>query len=78
VFVVEPLKGPNGESYRGVRQQIVKLGGTRGDQVAVVSGVKPGEEVVTSGVFKLRGGAAVHVNNDVRPGDDPAPRPADN
>jgi membrane fusion protein (multidrug efflux system) len=78
VFVVEPLKGPNGESYRGVRQQIVKLGGTRGDQVAVVSGVKPGEEVVTSGVFKLRGGAAVHVNNDVRPGNDPAPRPADN
>jgi hypothetical protein len=29
-------------------------------------------------VFKLRGGAAVHVNNDVRPGNDPAPRPADN
>ena len=78
VFVVEQLEGPKGETYRGVRQQIVKLGGTRGDLVAVVSGVKPGEEVVTSGVFKLRGGAAVHVNNDVRPGDDPAPRPADN
>ena len=42
--------------YRGVRQQFVKLGGTRGDQVAIVSGVNPGEEVVTSGVFKLRNG----------------------
>jgi membrane fusion protein (multidrug efflux system) len=78
VFVVEQLKGAKGETYRGVRQQIVKLGGHRGDQVAVLGGVKPGEEIVTSGVFKLRGGAAVHVNNDVRPGNDPAPRPADN
>jgi membrane fusion protein (multidrug efflux system) len=56
----------------------VKLGGARGDQVAVLSGVRPGDEVVTSGVFKLRNGAAVHVNNDVRPGNDPAPTPADN
>ena len=53
------LKDPNGQTYRGVRQQFVKLGGARGDQVAVVSGVKPGDEVVTSGVFKLRNGAAV-------------------
>ena len=53
------VKGPDGKTYRGVRQQFVKLGGARGDQVAVVSGLKPGEEVVTSGVFKLRNGAAV-------------------
>ena len=78
VFVVGDLKGPKGETYRGVRQQFVKLGGARGDQVAVLSGVEAGEEVVTSGVFKLRNGAAVHVNNDVRPGNDPAPRPEDN
>jgi membrane fusion protein (multidrug efflux system) len=45
--------------------------------VAVVSGVKPGAEVVTSGVFKLRPGAAVQVNNEIRPADNPAPRPAD-
>ena len=55
----------------------MKLGGARGDQVAVVSGVKPGEEVVTSGVFKLRNGAAVRVNNTIQPGNSPAPRPAD-
>jgi membrane fusion protein (multidrug efflux system) len=55
----------------------VKLGGTRGDQVAVLSGLKPGEEVVTSGVFKLRGGAAVVVNNQILPGNSATPRPED-
>jgi len=78
VFIVEDVKGPNGQTYRGVRQQIVKLGGARGDQVAVVSGVKPGEEVVTAGVFKLRNGAAVRVNNAIQPANSPAPRPEDN
>jgi membrane fusion protein, multidrug efflux system len=77
VFIVENLKGPSGKTYRGVRQQFVKLGGGRGDQIAVVSGVKPGEEVVTSGVFKLRNGAAVVVNNKVQPGNNPAPSPED-
>ncbi len=78
VFVVEAIQGPKGESYRGARQQFVKLGGARGDQVAVLSGVKPGEEIVSSGVFKLRNGTAVRVNNEVQPGNDPAPRPEDN
>ena len=77
VFVVTDLKGQNGQTYRGVRQQFVKLGGARGDQVAVVSGVKAGEEVVTSGVFKLRNGAAVLVNNKVQPANKRAPKPED-
>lgn len=77
VFVVEQMKGPNGQAYRGVRQQIVKLGGARGDQVAILTGVKPGEEVVTSGVFKLRPGAAVVVNNEVQPANEAAPKPED-
>jgi membrane fusion protein (multidrug efflux system) len=75
VFVVTDLKGKDGQTYRGVRQQFVKLGGSRGDQVAIVSGVNPGDEVVTSGVFKLRNGAAVVVNNTVRPGNNPKPLP---
>ena len=58
-----------------MRQQFVKLGGARGDQVAVVSGVKPGDEVVTSGVFKLRNGAAVAVNNKVQPATTRRPKP---
>ncbi len=75
VFVVEDVHAPGGKTYRGVRQQFVKLGGARGDQVAVVSGLKPGDEVVTSGAFKLRNGAAVLVNNSVKPSDSPAPHP---
>ena len=78
VFVVEDVKAPSGQSYRGVRQQFVKLGGSRGDQVAVVSGVKAGEEVVSSGAFKLRNGASVRVHNEVQPTNDPAPKPEDN
>ena len=77
VFVITDLKDPKGQTYRGVRQQFVKVDGSRGDQVAVVSGVNPGDEVVTSGVFKLRNGAAVKVNNKVQPGDNPAPNPQD-
>jgi membrane fusion protein (multidrug efflux system) len=77
VFIVGEMKSPKGQTYNGVRQQFVKLGGSRGDQVAVVSGVKPGEEVVTSGVFKLRNGAAVVVNNKVQPSNNPAPKPED-
>jgi membrane fusion protein, multidrug efflux system len=75
VYVVADLKDPKGQTYRGVRQQFVTLGGTRGDQIAVVSGVNAGDEVVTSGVFKLRNGAAVLVNNKVRPANDPKPKP---
>jgi membrane fusion protein (multidrug efflux system) len=77
VFIVEQVAGPNGQRYLGVRQQFVKLGSSRGDQVAVVSGIQTGETVVTSGVFKLRNGAAVKVNNAVQPGNNPAPKPED-
>jgi len=77
VYVVGNVKGPDGKSFLGVRQQFVKLGGAKGDQVAVLSGLKPGEEVVTAGVFKLRNGAAVQVNNKIQPANSPAPRPED-
>jgi len=77
IFVIEQMKGEDGKSYRGVRQQFVKLGVARGDQVAIVSGLKAGEEVVTSGVFKLRNGAAVQVNNDKKPANELAPKPED-
>jgi len=76
--VVADMEGPGGSRYRGVRQQFVKLGPARGDQVAVLEGLDAGAEVVSSGAFKLRNGAAVQVNNEVLPADDPAPRPEDN
>jgi len=75
VFVVSDMKDDKGRTYRGVRQQIVKVGPARGDQIAVLSGIKAGEEVVTSGLFKLRNGAAVQVNNKVKPGNNSAPKP---
>jgi membrane fusion protein (multidrug efflux system) len=77
VFIVEDVKGPGGKTYRGVRQQFVKLGGSRGDQVAVTTGVKPGEEVVSSGAFKLRPGSAVEVNNSIRPANNAVAKPED-
>jgi len=74
VFVVGDWQDPSGKSYRGVRQQFVKLGAARGDQIAILSGLKAGDEVVTSGVFKLRNGAAVQINNTVRPSNSAAPK----
>jgi membrane fusion protein (multidrug efflux system) len=75
VFIVSEMKDAKGHSYRGVRQHFVKIQASRGDQVAVVSGVNPGDEVVTSGVFKLRNGIAVQVNNKVQPENSPSPKP---
>lgn len=76
VFVVEKMKHKDGTEYLGVRQQIVKLGATRGDLIAIEDGVTSGEQVVTSGVFKLRNGAAVQVNNVVQPSASATPKPA--
>jgi len=77
VYVVTEMKDPQGNTYRGVRQQVVKLEGSRGDQVAVISGLNPGDEVVSSGVFKLRNGAPVVVNNTVKPSNSASPKPED-
>ena len=77
VYVVKDMKGKDGKSYRGVEQRFVKLGSGRGDQVAVVSGLHAGEEVVTSGVFKLRNGASVLINNKIRPSNSATPKPED-
>ena len=78
VFVVADLKEPNGKTVSrrapAVRQARRQRAAIRS---RVVSGVKPGDEVVTSGVFKLRNGAAVLVNNKVQPGNNPAPKPED-
>src|SRR5271166_3337325 len=77
VFVVTDMKDPKGKTYRGVRQQVVKIEGSRGDQVAVISGINPGDEVVSSGVFRLRNGAPVQVNNTVKPDNSANPKPED-
>lgn len=76
VFIVEKLKDHEGKEYLGVRQQFVKLGATRGDLVSITEGVKAGETVVSSGVFKLRNGVPVQVNNIAQPTSSAAPKPA--
>ncbi len=58
-----------------VRQQFVKLGEQRGDFVAVLSGVQPGQQIVTAGAFKLRNGANVIIDNKLRPDPKVDPRP---
>ena len=86
VFVISKIKRKEGETdMQGkpltgdklvVTQRFVKTGATRGDLIAVVDGLKPGEEVVTSGLLKLRNDAEVTVNNKIQPAADAAPQAA--
>jgi membrane fusion protein (multidrug efflux system) len=78
VFIVEKgAKDASGRETLTVQQTIVTIGPTRGDQVAILSGIKEGDTVVTSGHFKLKPGSAVVINNKVQPKNDPAPKPVD-
>jgi membrane fusion protein (multidrug efflux system) len=59
-----------------VQQQFIRTGLKKGDFVSVESGLKPGDRVVRSGMFKLRNGGTVLINNDIVPPTDIAPKPA--
>jgi membrane fusion protein (multidrug efflux system) len=78
VYVVLDGTDSEGKPAKTVDQRFVKLGQNRGDQIRVLAGLKAGDEVVTSGVFKLRQGAAVVLNNSVQPSNSPAPTPPNN
>lgn len=76
VFVVEDRKNEKtGAMEKTVRSQIVRLGATRGDFVVVVDGLKEGDNVVSSGVFKLRAGMPVVVDNTLAPKPELDPKP---
>lgn len=85
VFLVKEKKDQNGAVEKNedgsvkkiVKEVFVKTGSTRGDQVAIVSGLKEGDEIASSGVFKLKGDAEVQVNNKVQPANDANPKPPD-
>src|SRR6266508_4512097 len=77
VFAIEEKPAPGGKGSAVVQQKFVRLGERRGDFVAVVSGLSPGERIVSSGGFKLRNGVAVAVNDSLAPGAQLAPRPSD-
>ena len=76
IFVVDDKKGEgSGQPVRVVRQQFARLGEKRGDFVSVLSGLKEGETVVSTGVFKLRNGQDVVVDNTLSPEFKLRPRP---
>lgn len=74
VFVIENDK----KGGKVLRQQFVRLGEKRGDFVAVASGMKAGDTIVSTGVFKLRNGQAVVVDNRIAPQFQQAPKPENN
>jgi membrane fusion protein (multidrug efflux system) len=75
VFVIGPQT--NSPATLVVRQQFIRTGRTRGDFLSVESGLKAGERVVSSGIFKLRNGMTVIENNELAPKASVKPRPAD-
>jgi membrane fusion protein (multidrug efflux system) len=77
VFAIEQGKDPAGNTTTVARQKFVRTGERRGDLVAVLEGLKPGETVVSTGAFKLRNGAAVTVNDALAPKAELAPTPTE-
>ncbi len=77
VFVVEETKDEAGKPRTVAHQKFVRVGERRGDFLAVVSGLSPGETVVSSGAFKLRNGMPVKINNSFAPDAELAPKPSE-
>lgn len=83
VFVIDEKKDEKGNVQKDekgnpqlvLRQQVVRLGAARGDFVAVTEGLKPGQQVVTSGVFKLHSGMSVVIDNKLAPPVELKPKP---
>jgi len=76
VFVIDEKKDEKtGQTGKVLRQQFIRIGASRGDFVTIVSGLKEGESVATSGVFKLRSGMAATVDNTLAPNAQLAPKP---
>jgi membrane fusion protein (multidrug efflux system) len=77
VFAIEEQKDATGKAAAVARQRFIRLGERRGDLVEVVSGLQPGDTVVSSGAFRLRNGTAVAVNDALAPKAQLSPKPTD-
>lgn len=78
VYVIEKKKDPKtGKESQTIRQQVVRVGEARGDFVAISEGLKAGETIVSTGVFKLRNGMPVTIDNDLAPKPQLHPSPVD-
>ncbi|MTV36791.1 efflux RND transporter periplasmic adaptor subunit [Duganella radicis] len=71
----DPLKDDKGQPYLVAQQVFVTTGPTRGDQVAILTGLKEGQAVVTSGQLKLKNGTPATIDNKVQPANSPNPTP---
>jgi len=77
VYLIESKPGGDSKGPATVRQQFIRTGKAHGDFVSVESGIKAGDRVVSSGLFKLRNGMAVVENNDLAPKSEQTPHPPD-
>jgi membrane fusion protein (multidrug efflux system) len=78
VFIIEKKKNEKtGKEDQVLRQQFVRIGEARGDFVAINDGLKAGQTVVSTGVFKLRNGMEVTINNTLAPKPQLNPNPVD-
>jgi membrane fusion protein (multidrug efflux system) len=78
VFVIEKKKDEKtGKESEALRQAFVRVGEARGDLVSIVKGLKAGDQVVSTGVFKLRNGLSVTINNTLAPKPELNPKPVD-
>lgn len=78
LFVAQEQKNPDqpdAKAHQIAQQVFVKTGDKRGDQVAILEGLKAGDTVVTSGQLKLKNGTPLIINNTVLPANEPAPKP---
>jgi membrane fusion protein (multidrug efflux system) len=67
VYIIKEQETDSGEKQQVAEQAFVRLGERRGDLVAVVSGLEPGDVVVSTGAFKLQSGMVVTIRNDLAP-----------
>ena len=78
VYIIETKKDPKTrKDSQTLRQQFVRIGEARGDFVSVTQGLKGGETIVSTGVFKLRNGMSVTINNELAPKPQINPNPVD-
>src|SRR6266513_3534206 len=76
VFVIEKKKDEKtGKESQVLRQQFVRIGEARGDFVSITKGLEDGQQIVGTGVFKLRNGMPVVINNDLAPKPQLNPKP---
>jgi len=77
LYLVEETPTKEGKTQLTAKQAFVNTGESRGDQVEILSGLKEGDTVITSGQLKLKNGSAVAINNEIVPSNDVNPKPVD-